>query len=142
MEGKPTKFPSKKQPPGYRIWGENRCISALYLMQGTWPAAYLGCRWPAGYFPWPAGQGSKGSMRISGRPYQKGSLSGVHNTIMWSKAGDSGPGGRTTHFSKGFKRVNNNYWPATKYWWPPRCVHHKYGVYGARKWPKGGQHWL
>ena len=74
MEGKPTKFPSKMQPPGYRIWGEKEAVSTLYLLQGFWPASYLGYRWPAGYFPWPAGQGSKGSGKINGRPYQKGSL--------------------------------------------------------------------
>ena len=48
-----SSFPPKSWPPGYKIWGERRCIFEMYLQQGARPAGYPGCRWPVGYFPWP-----------------------------------------------------------------------------------------
>ena len=35
-------------------------------------------------------RGSKGSERITGRPYDIGGLPGVYNTNMWFRAGKSG----------------------------------------------------
>ena len=69
--------------------------------------------------PWQAGQGSKGSIRIAGRPPQIGGLPCVHNTNMWSKPRKYEPRERKANFLEGFKRVRDNYWPAYSYWWPP-----------------------
>ena len=129
-----SNFPPKRQPPRIQNLGENKLHS--------WNT--LGERIMAGQVQkvQVAGQGSKGSMKIAGRPPQKGGLPCVHNTNMWSKPRKCEPGERKANFLEGFKRVKDNYWPAYTYWWPPRCVQHKYGVQGSRKWPRGGQHWL
>ena len=50
-------FPPKSWPPGYKIWGETEGISVKYLERGSWPAGFLGFRWPVGL---PYGRSAKG----------------------------------------------------------------------------------
>ena len=91
-----SNFPPKVGPPGYKIWGETEGIFVKYLERGSWPAGFQGFRWPVG-------QGSKGSMKINGRPCQKEGLSCVHNTTKWSKTGENEPERENATFRRGSK---------------------------------------
>ena len=136
------KFSPQKTPPRIQDLGGNRGCNCKEpgegIMAGQVQRVQVASRPP----PLVGRPSSKGSLRESWSATHIGGLPCVHNITMWSKPRKSELGERKPNFSEGFKRVRNNCWPAMTYWWPPRCVQHKYVVEGQRKWPGNGQHQL